>query len=302
MSRPARRGIGAFCGVAALVGIVLAAAVLHAREESHPLPPSTERLLYLRSGRTADRLFLAFDAVAADVYWIRSIQHYGRDRRLPAGTPGKFELLQPLLDLTTTLDPRFNLAYRFGAIFLAIEPPDGPGRSDQAIALLEKGLRHNPNHWQYAYDIGFVHYWHTGDYLRAAEWFQRAAAMPNAPEWIAPLAAGTRAGGGDRAGARQLLAEMRQSPQRYIRETAERNLAQLDALDAIDRLQALVEHYRERAGTYPESWADLIRAGLLPGVPADVTGAPFAYDANAHRVRLGSSSSLSPLPPAFRHP
>ena len=28
---------------------------------------------------------------------------------------GRFDLLQPLLDLTTTLDPQFNVAYRFGA-------------------------------------------------------------------------------------------------------------------------------------------------------------------------------------------
>ena len=71
-----------------------------------------------------------------------------------------------LLDLTTTLDPHFNIAYRFGAIFLVHEPPNGPGRADQAIALLEKGSRRNPTRWQYAHDIGFIHYWYTGDYRR----------------------------------------------------------------------------------------------------------------------------------------
>ena len=30
-----------------------------------------------------------------------------------------------MLDLTTTLDPRFNIAYRFGAIFLAERYPAG---------------------------------------------------------------------------------------------------------------------------------------------------------------------------------
>ena len=96
---------------------------------------------------------LSFDALAADIYWIRAIQHYGRDRK-PSQPTDRFELLQPLLDLTTTLDPHFNIAYRFGAIFLSLEPPNGPGRPDQAIALLEKGLANNPTRWQYAYDIG----------------------------------------------------------------------------------------------------------------------------------------------------
>ena len=40
-----------------------------------------ERLLYVRSGEAAKRIALAFDALAADVYWIRAIQHYGGDRR-----------------------------------------------------------------------------------------------------------------------------------------------------------------------------------------------------------------------------
>ena len=53
----------------------------------YPLPPPAERLLYLRSGKAANRVLLSFDALAADIYWIRTIQHYGatasrRDRRL----------------------------------------------------------------------------------------------------------------------------------------------------------------------------------------------------------------------------
>ena len=52
----------------------------------------------------------------------------------------EYDLLYPLLDLTTTLDPLFNIAYRFGAIFLAEAYPAGAGRPDLAVALLEKGI------------------------------------------------------------------------------------------------------------------------------------------------------------------
>ena len=77
---------------------------------------------------------------AADVYWIRAIQHYGGER-LSTAADRNFELLFPLLDLATTLDPYFTIAYRFGAIFLSEPLPGGPGRPDQAIALLRKGHR-----------------------------------------------------------------------------------------------------------------------------------------------------------------
>ena len=111
----------ALTGVA--VGIALAAGVLEEGERRYPLPEPTERVLYLRSGGVADRVMLSFDSLAADLYWIRAIQHYGQDRQSHRAS-GRFELLYPLLDLTTTLDPYFTVAYRFGAILLALPPPD----------------------------------------------------------------------------------------------------------------------------------------------------------------------------------
>jgi hypothetical protein len=279
-------------------GVGLAATVLHRRETTRPLPASTARLLYLRSGHAADRAFGPFDALAADIYWIRSIQHYGRDRK-SGRVEGRYELLQPLLDLTTTLDPHFNIAYRFGAIFLSLDAPDGPARPDLAIALLEKGLRQNPGRWQYAHDIAFVHYWYSRNYTEAALWFDRAAGLPGAPEWIRPMAALTRAQGGDRNGARRLLTELLSADQGYVQGAARRGLAQLQALDAIDQLQGLIDRFHATLGRYPSSWHDVIRSGLLPGVPADATGEPFTYDANRHVVALSPASSLAPLPTAL---
>ena len=292
---------GARASIAGVLGAALAlggaAAVLRARETTRPLPPSNDRLLYLTSGKTARRVVLSFDSLAADVYWMRAIQHYGRDRKAPASR-ARFELLQPLLDLTTTLDPHFNIAYRFGAIFLSLDPPDGPGRTDQAIALLNKGLAANPSRWQYAHDIGFIYYWYAGDYRQAANWFERASTMPGAPSWIAPLAAVMLAQGGDRQAARRLLMELRSASEPYIQRTAERSLAQFDALDAIDVIQSVVERFRAQTGRYPTGLAELIRAGMLRGAE-DPTGVPFAYDAERHVVSLSSESTLMPLPRAM---
>ncbi|MEZ5317208.1 MAG: hypothetical protein R2752_07375 [Vicinamibacterales bacterium] len=279
--------------VLAAVALPLAVTVLYGRERSFPAPPQTERLLYLRSGKVADRLMMSFDVIAADVYWIRAIQHYGRDLR--EFHPDRFGLLYPLLDLTTTLDPHFNIAYRFGAIFLAAPAPDGPGRTDLAIQLLRKGLAQNPTRWQYAHDIGFVHYWYTHDYAQAGEWFTRAAAMPNAPPWIQPLAALTMAQGGDREGARVLLENLaRDASEEYIRNAALRGLAQLKALNAIDQLQEIVEAYASKhGGRYPGGWNDVFPGGAAP---VDATGAPFVLDPKTHTVDVSPLSTLRPLP------
>ena len=288
--------------VASLVALGASAGILYARDSQFPHGESQERLMYLRSGRVADRLMLSFDSIAADVYWIRAIQHYGRDRRTAhaqAKTGHEFELLQPLLDLTTTLDPRFNIAYRFGAIFLSLPFPDGPGRVDQAIALLEKGLAASPDRWQYAYDIALVHYWYTGDSKAAASWFERAAAMPNAPEWIHPIAAATLAQGGDRNGARKLLAELQKSEEKWIRQAADRKLLQLDAFDMLDRLKARVDVFYNAQHRYPSDMQELVQAHLLPPVVTDPSGTPFEYDAKSNSFHLSEKSPLWPLPEVF---
>jgi tetratricopeptide (TPR) repeat protein len=295
MRRPAPAVVGALL---LTIGMAASAATLAAGDQRYPTAPETNRLLYVRSGATARRMALSFKGLAADVYWIRTIQHFGRDLH-SSRTTGRFELLQPLLGLTTSLDPYFNIAYRFGALFLAMPQPSGAGRVDEAVALLERGLAASPTRWQYAYDAGFAYYLYAGDYRAAGEWFTKAAAMPGAPDWLHALAATTVARGGDRAFARRLLHELAASDQAYLRKDATRGLAQIDALDALDQLNQLIADYHATTRVYPASWADLIRAGRLPGVPADETHAAFIYDAAAHVARLNPSSTLAPLPVAL---
>ncbi len=289
-----------FAAAAVIVSaLATAAVVLRASETRYPASPLPARWLYVRSGTAADRVWLSFDAVGADLYWIRAIQHYGRDKKSDR-RDGRFELLQPLLDLTTTLDPHFSVAYRFGAIFLSLRPPNGPARADQAIALLEKGLRHNPTRWQYAHDIGFVHYFHTHDYAEAARWFQTAADMPGAPSWLRALAATTTLHGGDLAAAESIYTELAQSPESFIQQAAARGLSQIRAIRAINELTMLVEQFRGRANRSPSGWPDLINARVLSGVPQDDTGIPFVYDAATGVVTLSPQSTLAPLPTIVR--
>jgi hypothetical protein len=254
-----------------------------------------ERVLYVRSGAAIKRLTLDFDALAADVYWIRAIQHYGGDRRDQSTSRRKYELLYQLLDHTTTLDPYFTIAYRFGAIFLSEAYPGGAGRPYLAIALLEKGLSAQPEKWQYFHDIAFVHYWHYRDLNAAADWFQKAAECPGAPNWLPPLVANMRAAGSDRASSRVLWNQILQSEEEWLRRSAARALQQLDALDMIDQLQALTGRFPPPAGQ-PHSWDALVRRRVLRGIPVDPTGTPFDIDPATGAVTVSRQSTLYPLP------
>ena len=88
------------------------------RDRVYGEPAPGDSVLYVRSGEALRRLSLSFSPLLADVYWVRAVQYYG-GTRLSASTTRRYDLLYPLLDITTSLDPRFNIAYRFGSIFLA---------------------------------------------------------------------------------------------------------------------------------------------------------------------------------------
>jgi len=275
-----------------LLGGVIGLQAVHERRGGVPAF-DTPDMLYVRSPETMNRLALSYQSLLADVYWIRAVQHYG-GTRLSNDPNASYDLLYPLLDLTTSLDPRFNVAYLFGSLFLAGPPPGGPGRPDLAIALLEKGLRAQPEKWEFAQAIGFVHYWWRQDYPEAAAWFQRAADMPGGPFWLKSMAAVTLAEGGRRDSSRQLWQELSRSELEWIRNEAQRRLLQLDAMDQIDQLQAAADAFERQLGRPVADWDDLRRAGYLRGSPQDPTGAPYRIESG--RVTLDSASRLYPLP------
>ena len=286
----------------ALALVILLAAVvgLQAVREQHAVLASpagpTEHLLYVRSPEFIKRAALSYDSLVADVYWIRAVQHYGQTK-LSSSADKQYDLLFPFLTLATSLDPRFNIAYRFGAIFLAEAFPAGAGRPDQAIALLQQGLEVQPAKWEFAQDIGFVHYWWRKDYVQAAEWFERAGGMPGAPNWLSALAAVTLARGGNRESSRQLWQEVLNSADAdWLRTQARFRLSQLDAMDQIDALERVVGLYAQRTGSPPRTWLDLVRAGYLRGLPLDPERHQYQLDPTMGRVTLSERSPLNPLP------
>jgi tetratricopeptide (TPR) repeat protein len=288
---PARRASLAI--IAALMTASIAIQVVRDRGWQPYQPPSG--VMWVRSGEFAKRLALGFDNVAADVYWMRAVVYFGGHRL--AEQARSFDQLFPLLDLVTSLDPYFTVAYRFGAIFLAEPLPGGAGRPDLAIQLLEKGVAADPRRWEYLEDIGFVHYFSTGNYALAAEAFKRAAAVPGAPEWLGPLAATTLAEGGNRESSRLLWTQLRDTTDiEWIRTSAAHRLQQLDAMDTLDALNAASRRFIEKHRRPPQDLRELAVDQRWRGIPVDPTGAEFMLDFQSGEVRLGDMSTLYPLP------
>ena len=140
-----------------------------------------KRELLLRSGKLLRKLSLGYDALLADIYWTRTVQYNGGV--LERGE-SDFSLLAPLLDVTTDLDPRLDVAFQYGAIFLSEKVPAGAGRPDQAIALERKGIALNPSNYRLYYNLGFVYYWYLRDYKTVAQTFWEGSKVPGAMPWM----------------------------------------------------------------------------------------------------------------------
>lgn len=258
-------------------------------------PSVSTTVTWVRSPELMRRLSIGFSDVWADVYWIRAVQYFG-GTKLSTDKDKTYDRLYPLLDITTTLDPRFNIAYRLGAILLSEGYPNGAGNTDLAIMLLEKGMREMPDKWQYPHDVGFVAYWWRKDLIAAAQWFQKAADVPGAPNWLRPLAATMVREGGDRELARKLLSELATTgDHEWLRDAGRRGLMKIEAEEVIEVLQPVVNHFYDRTGRFPSSWDEMVAARLLRRVPVDPSGIVYALDPVSGAIDVSEDSSLYPL-------
>ena len=250
-----------------------------------------EEVLYLWSGPQVKRLFPGLEALAADIYWLRTVQYFGGQRAFASGK--RFDLLRPLIDITTTLDPKLEIAYRYGAIFLSEAVPIGAGRPREGVDVLAEGVRNLPASWRLRQDLGFFHHIYLKDSQRAAAILLEAAAIPGAAFWLRTLAADLLAKGGDRAASRRMWAQMyEQGEAGMIRENAKLRLQILDSLDAADHLTGLVAEFEKRRGRRPARLAELRDAGLWGGPLVDLGGTPFGYDEKSGRVFISHESPM----------
>jgi len=246
-------------------------------------------VLFLPSGRVLRELSLGYGGLLADIYWTRVVQYFG-GKRVAHST--EFKLLGPLLQITTDLDPHLIMAYRFGSIFLADKPPRGAGEPYEALALLERGIVANPDHWRLWEDVGFVYYWDLKDYAAAARAFQAGSERPGAGTWMRALAAKVAAQGGELATSRFLWSEIaRQAGNEQMRKNAEDHLMAIQATEEIAKLNELVALYNERQPQPARSLQALVAASYLGALPRDPSGKPYILDA-AGRVKLNPRSTV----------
>lgn len=248
----------------------------------------------------ARRMSLGFNGLAADWYWLRSLQYVGRksaayagDIRLDDLSPLDMKGLAPLLERAATLDPQFMSVYDFGSMVLpAVD-------AEAAIRLVRQGIRENPGRWQLYQRLGYI-YWQRQRFAEAAETFREGARQPAAPAWMEAMAAQMEISGGSRATARAIYRRIyTESEDEQLKNVALKRLLQLDSLDQRDAIRAVLENFRARSSRCPSNWREvttLLRAAGLKtdasGSPLDPTGVPYTLDSAACAAALDARSEI----------
>ncbi|MBP1610577.1 MAG: hypothetical protein H6Q04_2812 [Acidobacteria bacterium] len=269
------------------------------RLQIHSVDPDT---LYFSSPAGMKRLAMGYDSVLADIYWMRAIQYYGRrdeaDKR-----PVRYKNLSALLQITVALDPNMLDAYRAGSYFLAEPDPIGAGQPEEALRLLDAGIKRMPHEWRLLYDKGFIFYWFVEDYQAAGQCWLSASRIAGAPEWMEGLAASSLSKGGAVETAKTLWQRQYQESDRAdLKENARNHLFSIQIAEHLWALEYFIERYREKTSTYPSELNDLVRAGFLVALPVDPLGNPYEYDPRTGFVDRNPDSKITYLgaPPGYR--
>lgn len=264
----------------------------------------SEEQLYL-NGNTAKRASLAFNGLASDWYWMRSLQYMGRKvvnyndshvQQIQLNDLGSLDLrlLPALLRMSTTLDPEFMAPYEYGAMILPTF------NEDEAIGLLTRGIENNPTAWRLHQHLGYI-YWKRNDYLKASQVYAAGGKLPDAPPWMAEMSARMSAEGGSRRSAREMYQHLYdESNDDQIKQLLARRLMQVDSFDERDLIRRVLTEYSSKFGRCASSWKDVtpalralgLRVELTSGAPVDPANTPYRLVGNGCDVDLDPKSAV----------
>lgn len=178
----------------------LAATLQFKVDRAAPPTPALDKVLYLPAGSYLKESALGYEQAWADLLWLRTIGYYS-DQVTEAG---KFTYLYHMLDIITTLDPRFLYPALFGGVTLSLDL----GRADLANKILKKAMHAHPDVWKIPFLIGFNAYFVDQDAFTAAQFIDRASRLPGSPGYLKGFASRLYVHGGDKARALEFLGEV----------------------------------------------------------------------------------------------
>lgn len=241
-------------------------------ERQRPAMVRAAELAYLPKGDYLRMAVLGYRQMAADLIWLKAVQHFGERKQTTEGYLWAYHAV----DVLTDLDPKFAFAYQAAGIVLGV----WANLPRESIALLSKGMRHNPDVWQLPFYVGYDYFYELHDPVQAAKYLRIASELPGAPVYLPKLAARMTVEAGDPDAALEFLQRLYQQLQdERLRESLVQRMKEVIAERDIRFLEEGVRRYKARYGKLPASLNDLVTKGIIQQVPEEPLGG--VYELNA---------------------
>jgi hypothetical protein len=273
------------CVSQALLGICLlagASGLLHVLDHERNAVARVEQLGYLPKGKYLRSAVLGYRQLVADLIWLQAVQHIGATRDTQQG----YRWTYHAVDVLTDLDPTFVPPYQATGVFLGVLA----GHPDEGVAILNKGIRHNPAIWQLPFLAGYISYYERCDPAAGGQYLRQAAQVPGAPAYLPKLAARMTVESGDPTAALEFLDRFSRSVKdERVREALLQRMKEVVQEKDLFFLEDSVRRYRAKYGHAPAKLEDLMLHGVIGQLPVDPLGGEYQIDFLTGKVSSSST-------------
>ena len=270
--------------IQAALGLILLAGssvLLHLLDGQRTAVARAEQLAYLPKGDYLKLAVLGYRQVVADLIWLQAVQHIGAKRDTQLGYTWTYHAV----DVLTDLDPTFVPPYQATGLFLGVLV----GRQEEGLAILDKGIRHNPSSWQLPFLAGYVSYYELCNPVAGGDYLRIAARVPGSPAYLPQLAARMTVESGDPTAALEFLDRFSRSvTDERVREALLQRMKEIVQEKDLRFLEESIRRYRAKYGQPPAKLEDLMLHGIIPQLPADPLGGEYEVDTFSGVVRATS--------------
>ncbi len=258
--------------VAALLALAGSAVwILMLMEERRPAEARAAELSYLPKGEYLKIAVLGYDQIVADLLWLKAIQHFSGRRQ----TKENYLWAYHATDVVTDLDPKFTFAYQAAGTILGV----WGNRVEESIAILKKGIAHNPDSWDLHFILGYDYFYELCDRATAAGYLRAASVLPGAPEYLPRLAARMTVDAGNPETALEFLGRLHaQTQDLEMRESLAQRIKEVIAERDIRFLEEGIRRYVSRFGRTPGSLRALVTGGIIERLPKEPLGGRYVLD------------------------
>ncbi len=260
--------------VALLIAGLSAPVIRSAHRHTDAWAPKTalqEEILYLPNGEFLKAASLGYDALVADLLWVRATALFGK--RFGEGDDDWYTWLYHMVDLATDLDPTFRAAYKYGGTMLRING----SFVDQSSMIFQKGSHHLPEEWYFPFGIGMNYFMHKDDSRLAARYMTQAAEAGGGPFYLSNLAASLLTESNELETALLFLQEELKAVQEpSARRAVEVKVLETRYLLGVRDANEAVAAFRRKTGELPEVPGAVVQAGIE--LPIDPLGGTWVWD------------------------